>query len=518
MTIIEKIKQSVEGATGMPFLYHAAGELNELIARCSELPVAYSFLIDSGTIDDVNGRYHERVTLAVMFCDKTDFDFNALENEQIIDRMKAKAYKWLQSLRMSNALRIVAVNNTQRLYDDTTDVLTGFAVNITLEDIAGAGECELPEVVIDVDKNGSYDVVGVDKVRVNVVPKLEELEITENGEYLPPTDISGFSKVNVDVQPVLEELTITANGEYTPQEGVDGFSKVMARVVPARIKVNAFSVNNNCIDENGYWGADFLDVENVTNISNSLNATLMTQADFSSWRMPNLTNARQAFRSIKVEKIDLSNAGMEKLTDCRLMFGNTYIKEINVSNWKKQKSTYDDNIFYDAKNLKKIIGLDTWVDINVSPKGMFNYCYKLVLNCKLPFDVSEASNFEGAFNSCYENEWLDLTTWDMSNATNTGIGYSAMFVHNNKLYSIIGESPNIEDVIAYDVKVLKNLKVGLDLHLTKALERPSLRAVINGLADLTGQTAQTLTLGATLIAKLTEEDIAIAVNKNWTIV
>lgn len=174
MTIIEKIKQSVEGATGMPFLYHAAGELNELLARCKELPVAYSFLIDSGTIDDVNGRYHERVTLAVMFCDKTEFDFNAMENEQIIDRMKVKAYKWLQSLRMSNALHVVSVNNTQRLYDNTTDILTGFAVNITIEDVAGVGECELPEVIIDVDKNGIYDVVGVDKVRVNVVPNFEQ--------------------------------------------------------------------------------------------------------------------------------------------------------------------------------------------------------------------------------------------------------------------------------------------------------------------------------------------------------
>ena len=185
MTIIEKIKQSVEGTTGMPFLYHAAGELNELIARCGELPVAYSFLIDSGTIDDVNGRYHERVTIAVMFCDKTKFDFNALENEQIIDRMKVKAYKWMHSLRMSNALRIVSVNNTQRLYDNTTDILTGFAVNITLEDIAGVGECELPAVLFEIKENGEYPVVGIDKVLVDVLPKSTDIVITENGEYNP---------------------------------------------------------------------------------------------------------------------------------------------------------------------------------------------------------------------------------------------------------------------------------------------------------------------------------------------
>lgn len=141
MTIIEKIKTSVEGATALGFLYHAAGEINELIARAESLPVAFAFLLDSGTIEDVNGMYHERVTLAVIFADKTQFDFNALENEQIINEMKIKAFRWLQSLRLSDTLLVVSINSTQRLYDTTTDVLTGYAVNITLEEIQGYGVC-----------------------------------------------------------------------------------------------------------------------------------------------------------------------------------------------------------------------------------------------------------------------------------------------------------------------------------------------------------------------------------------
>ena len=141
MTIIEKIKESVEGATALGFLYHAAGEINELIARAESLPVAFAFLLDSGTIEDVNGMYHERVTLAVIFADKTQFDFNALENEQIINEMKIKAFRWLQSLRLSDTLRVVSINSTQRLYDTTTDILTGYAVNITLEEVQGYGVC-----------------------------------------------------------------------------------------------------------------------------------------------------------------------------------------------------------------------------------------------------------------------------------------------------------------------------------------------------------------------------------------
>lgn len=470
MTIIEKIKQSVEGATGMPFLYHAAGELNELIARCGELPVAYSFLIDSGTIDDVNGRYHERVTLAVMFCDKTDFDFNALENEQIIDRMKVKAYKWMQSLRMSNALHVVSVNNTQRLYDNTTDILTGFAVNITVEDIEGVGECELPQVVIDVDKNGSYDVVGVDKVRVNVVPKLEELDVTQNGEYLPPTDIAGFSKVSVDVQLVLEELTITQNGEYTPQEGVDGFSKVTAEFDTSSLP--KIIVTNLLLDQYreqlDYWDGRLIDVTYLNNFNNF--------ARYSN------------------------------------------IKEINIDGWECIYANFDfntpskisaENCFYKS-TIEHIHG---HFKMKVKTCGdMFREATKLKSVDVTGIDVSETTSVSNIFKNCNKLEQLDLTTWVLP---------SNRLISNNcfscrMLNSVIG-GRNINDVLQNDIAALKNNHTAFIFSGT-ILDRASLRAIINGLADLTGQTAQTLTLGATLMAKLTEEDIAIAVSKNWTIV
>ena len=47
------------------------------------------------------------------------------------------------------------------------------------------------------------------------------------------------------------------------------------------------------------------------------------------------------------------------------------------------------------------------------------------------------------------------------------------------------------------------------------LDVSSLLDVINNLATVT--TTKTLTLGSTLLAKLTEEQIAVAVNKGWTV-
>lgn len=468
MTIIDKIKESVEGATALGFLYHAAGEMNKLIARTERLPVAFAFLLDSGTIEDVNGRYHERVTLAVMFTDKTQFDFNALENEEIIDRMKLKAYKWLESLRNSNDLQIVSVNSTQRLYDTTTDVLTGYAINITLQDMYGVGECELPEVVIDVDKNGSYNVVGVDKVRVNVVPRLEELEVTQNGEYLPPTDIAGFSKVNVNVQPTLEELTITENGTYKPQEGIDGFSKVTAEFDTSslpKVKVSTLKVTNDCINEDGVWeGEQLIDTSEVTsfaNLFNSVNRLITLNAK--KWNTSQVTSLQLMFYMCRsLQKLEVDDWNLTRVNDiASCLYGCSALQEINVTNW----------------------------------------------------NVENVTNFYSTFQECSSLETLDLRNWNLSNA----VYVNNMFYYCSGLKSII-DNISIDEVIQNNVSCLKGLKISTPNTFTYTnFDRASLRALINGLADLTGETVQTLTLGATLMAKLTEEDIAIAVNKNWTL-
>ena len=83
----------------------------------------------------------------------------------------------------------------------------------------------------------SYDidemVVAIDGIGL---PELEELNVTENGEYTPTK--YGYSKVTVDVQPELEELTITKGGIYTPTKY--GFSKVTANVPTRNFEEEVF--------------------------------------------------------------------------------------------------------------------------------------------------------------------------------------------------------------------------------------------------------------------------------------
>lgn len=61
------------------------------------------------------------------------------------------------------------------------------------------------------------------------------------------------------------------------------------------------------------------------------------------------------------------------------------------------------------------------------------------------------------------------------------------------------------------------MKVNFSISASTRFTREALVEVINNCADLTDGTAHTLTMGSTNLAKLTEEDKAIAAAKNWTL-
>ena len=71
---------------------------------------------------------------------------------------------------------------------------------------------------------------------------------------------------------------------------------------------------------------------------------------------------------------------------------------------------------------------------------------------------------------------------------------------------------------------LKNVTLGdnfncsnLNLSFSSQYARETILQWLNALADRTGQTAYILIIGAKNLAKLTEQDILIATNKNWTL-
>lgn len=110
-------------------------------------------------------------------------------------------------------------------------------------------------------------------------------------------------------------------------------------------------------------------------------------------------------------------------------------------------------------------------------------------------------------------EDLDITHWKVASGVN--VGNFLQTLTYNTISNLIGDH-TLQEVLDGEVTVLEGISNSFQCS-SSALDRASLLAVIKGLADLTGQTAQTLTIGANNLAKLTSEDLAIATNKNWNI-
>lgn len=80
---------------------------------------------------------------------------------------------------------------------------------------------------------------------------------------------------------------------------------------------------------------------------------------------------------------------------------------------------------------------------------------------------------------------------------------------------------SINNIIEQDLYIFKGLSksaiLGDGYKRGYVRDRESIRALINGIADLTGATTETITIASEVFPKITEEDIAIATAKNWTI-
>lgn len=145
MSIIEKIKQSVERATGLTFYYDTPQTLNVRMSRMGwKFPCAMLHIVTSGALADDNGIMRERLNVEVLFATTSDLDFDgiAVENYEL-DKMKEHAFKWLLSLlRTRTGLRLVTLNGTNRYYADQDAICSAYSVNVTLEEIHGVTACD----------------------------------------------------------------------------------------------------------------------------------------------------------------------------------------------------------------------------------------------------------------------------------------------------------------------------------------------------------------------------------------
>ena len=257
-----------------------------------------------------------------------------------------------------------------------------------------------------------------------------------------------------------------------------------------KVKVLTLDINNSCIVD-GTWGAESIDTSLMTSFSDLFyGCSSLTQVDVSNWNTNNVKDMQYLFCGCS----SLQSVG-------------------DLSNWDVSKVNYMQRMFYDCKNLQSVGDLSNWDVSNVwRIDSMFCGCYSLQTLDVSNWNTSKVTNMSQVFSDCHALQQLDLTNWDASKVTSIS-NFMSVSVFNSNLTNVVG-GRTIDEVIANNITILNNLSIGGNYILGDHVDRASFRALINGLADNTGVNAYVLKFYS--IRNLTEEDIAIATEKNWT--
>lgn len=382
------------------------------------------------------------------------------------------------------------------------------AKNTTSRDIEAlaAQECKLQEKSVEYTQNAEFVVTpdegydGMSKVNVSVdvvVPTVQatkEITITSNGliDILPDPDYDVMEKVSAQINvpvptPTLQEKHITIDKnlsmtEVKPDAGYQGLSSIEVDV-----KIPVEEHREVTITENGTTmihpadGYDYMEFIDVTvNVTNPMNTYDITQAIVNLYRFTGTS-------------VPANVVGWENLVDGRCKCQKSEIKEFTMQLPKLEDGRY---MFTECVDLTSFtIPMPELTDgSNMFSRGTLpEYNSLKTLNLDAPKLVTTTN----MFGDCIR---LTDVTLNIPSYTSQEISINPTF---SKCSGITNLTVNGE------------LRAGLYLSASTNLTTDSLMSVINALVDLTGENSKTLTLGATNLAKLSDEQKAIATNKNW---
>ena len=263
------------------------------------------------------------------------------------------------------------------------------------------------------------------------------------------------------------------------------------------------------------------DTTNVTNMQSMFyDCRKLTELDLTSFNTKNVAIMEYMFfNCMSLRTLTVPNFNTGKVTKMQSMFnGCSSLTSLNLSSWNTSNVFEMQNMFYGCSKLSSLIITSFNTKKVEDMQGMFYGCIGLTELDLSSFDTTSVTNMESMFENCKFN--VDFSGKNTSNLINAykmfkGFGGTSInmsgcrltkSVNNNEF---ITNATNLTDLIApTDIKV--NINV-----LANKLTVDSLLSLIDGLAEVA--TTQTLDIGSTNLNKLTDEQILVATNKNWTV-
>ncbi len=209
-----------------------------------------------------------------------------------------------------------------------------------------------------------------------------------------------------------------------------------------------------------------------------------------------------ADENISNDKLDeviksLKLGGVKALFDakksCYCEFYQSYVTDEELETLLKYTDTSNvtsmESMFNACYNITKIPIIDS---SNVTTMAqMFYNCISLIAGPQI--ETSNVMNMSNMFGGC--KNLTTIPAYNVSLCNNFG--------------SMFYQCSNLESILMY------GMKFNFDISASTKFTRDALVTILNNLATVTS--TKKLTMGSTNLAKLTDEDKAIATNKGWTL-
>ena len=280
-------------------------------------------------------------------------------------------------------------------------------------------------------------------------------------------------------------------------------------------------VNLTSLDVSGF------DTSNVTSMENMFyNCYALTSLDVSNFNTTNVTNMGYMFSGCSaLTSLDLSNFNTSNVTNMNYMFSNcSQLTSLDVSNFDTSKVTNMSNMFRSCKKLTSLDLSNFNMEYVQTTGSMFYYCEELSIiegmdswYCPKLYDISCMFQGANAFTRIDASSWKRgeegeaTITAVYSFANNTAVTYLDI---SNLVFS---DNINFANTTQWQIQTLKwtNWTEPIDISIISSLTQDCIIDLIANLAVVTDN--PTLTIGSTFMSYLTEEQIAAATAKGWTI-
>lgn len=176
--------------------------------------------------------------------------------------------------------------------------------------------------------------------------------------------------------------------------------------------------------------------------------------------------------------------------------------------------------YYQCQSLVKIPSFS--INSNVSSlDSTFNLSNEKIIDLSHNENMDKINNFMNTFYGCKARKIILFPTGNIKNFFSTFSGMPFLYSINAVDFASATDVRRVflECVRLRNIDSVSNIKIsGIDLKDCVLLNVETLLRFIDALQDFSADTegTHTIVLGAANLAKLTEEEIAIATNKNWT--